>query len=491
MFKNLTYEQIYKAMISDMKAKKTRGVEAVKRAFEMAEKMHAGQFRKDGQPYVIHVVSVAYILEQLNYDSDTICAALLHDVVEDCGATIDELRDAFGDVVADVVDAVSAIEAKDYVFDDDLFEDEENIKASLDNKTFEKLLSMGVKNRIAFIIKLADRLHNLSTIETFPYAKQLEKVKETERWILPLAKLIKSSYFYYNLRNLIYIIKNKARLDNYFEAKEQYYKLNHVAQKDVIDLLEERSEVLIKRIKKQFGKVSFVTEKRMDYHICNDILNTVDIGSVQEIKLSHFNKVSTMNIFVCLPGRVSQKESMEFLIRLLNENKVENNLKIIGYKVDDKFGVSYIILKDKNRNRYRLTAMSVSDYTILTNGSVLGSDIENIQTKELTEVESEYINVYTRSGELMRIEKNATVLDFAFRLHQDLGFSCKFAYINNSTTKQPLYTKLFEGDKVNLVCETNEDTGERKNIAKIRWLAYVKTNYAQKALIRYFEKQIG
>ena len=201
MFDNLTYKQIYEKMLEDMKQKKTRGMESVKRAFELAEKLHAGQKRKDGQPYVVHVVSVAYILESLNFDSDTICAALLHDVIEDCGATVEELKLEFGSVVAGIVDAVSAITPEDYIFDDDLFDDENNLKASVENKTFEKLLSMGMRNRLAFIIKLADRLHNLSTLGPFNYAKQLEKVKETERWILPIAKLIKSSYFYNNIKN--------------------------------------------------------------------------------------------------------------------------------------------------------------------------------------------------------------------------------------------------------------------------------------------------
>ena len=212
MFKGLSYKDIYNKLIEEMRQRKARGIESVKRAFELAEKAHEGQKRKDGSPYVIHVVSVAYILEHLNYDSDTICAALLHDVVEDCGITVEELKAQFGEVVAGIVDAVSAIEVKDYVFDDDLYDDENILKASVENKTYEKLLSLGMKNRQAFIIKLGDRLHNLSTIETFSYAKQLEKVKETERWILPLAKLIKSAYFYNNIKNQIYIIKNRQGL---------------------------------------------------------------------------------------------------------------------------------------------------------------------------------------------------------------------------------------------------------------------------------------
>ena len=491
MFKGLTYKEIYNKMLDDMKRKKQRGIESVKRAFELAENLHEGQKRKDGTPYVTHVVCVAYILEYLNFDSDTICGALLHDVIEDCGVTVDEIKEQFGEVVAGIVDAVSAIEAKDYVFDDDLYDDENNLKASVENKTFEKLLSMGMKNRQAFIIKFADRLHNLSTIESFPYAKQLEKVKETERWILPISKLIKSAYFYNNIKNQIFIIKNRSALKNFFEASELYYSLNKESHAETEELLKYNAEKVIKRYKYKTNKVAIVREKNQEVFVCNDILKSVDIDGLEEIKLSHINKVSTNNIYLTLWGKMDKKSCMDFLMNLFNENEVKNKLKIVGAITDNKFGIGYIIAKDANRNKYKITAMNVTDYTKYTNGSAFGTDIENIQTTELNEVVSEYINVYTRSGELVRMEKNSTVLDFAFRLHQDLGFSCKHATINNSSTQQPLYTRLFDGDKVNLVLEIDKETGEKKNIAKIRWLAYVKTDYAQKALIRYFEKQLG
>jgi len=491
MFKGLTYKQIYENMIDDMRQKKARGIESVKRAFEMAERLHAGQYRRDGSPYVIHVVSVAAIIERLNFDSDTICAALLHDVIEDCGATVEQIRQQFGESVSGIVDAVSAIEAKDYVFDDDLYDDENNLKASVENKTYEKLLSMGMKNRLAFIIKLADRLHNLSTIESFPYAKQLEKVKETERWILPLAKLIKSSYFYNQIKNYIFIIKNRPALKNFFEASETYYALNAAAHNEIAELIKYNAEKVIKRYKYKTPKANVVCEKNPEVLVCDDILKSVDIDGLEEIKLSHIGKVPTNNIYVCVYGKLDKKTCMDLLSNIFNENEVKGKLKVTGCKIDKRFNIGYIIAKDNYRNKYKITAMNVTDYTKFTNGSAFGTDIENIQTTELNEVVSEYMSVFTRSGELVRIEKNATVLDFAFKLHQDLGFSCKYALINNSPTQQPLYTRLFDGDKINLVLETDEVTGEKKNISKIRWLAYVKTDYAQKALIRYFEKQLG
>ena len=97
-----------------------------------------------------------------------------------------------------------------------------------------------------------------------------------------------------------------------------------------------------------------------------------------------------------------------------------------------------------------------------------------------------YITVKTRSGEPIVLPEGATVLDFAFKIHKDFGFSVKYAIINNNPTKQPIYTRLSEGDMINLILEKDNE-GHCKNIAQIRWIMYAKTESAQKNLVRYFE----
>ena len=94
--------------------------------------------------------------------------------------------------------------------------------------------------------------------------------------------------------------------------------------------------------------------------------------------------------------------------------------------------------------------------------------------------------MFTRSEEQIILPENSTVLDFAFKLHKDLGFSCKFAHINDSPNIAPIYTRLSNGDKVNLTCERDEN-GESVNIAKLRWLTYCRTEYSQRILTKYFE----
>ena len=106
------YKEIFNKLIADMKLKKSLGIEKVEKAFQYAEKLHTGQKRKSGEDYILHPVEVALTLEQHDFDSNVISAGLLHDVVEDCGCTVEEIKHEFNTEVANIVDAVSAITAK-------------------------------------------------------------------------------------------------------------------------------------------------------------------------------------------------------------------------------------------------------------------------------------------------------------------------------------------------------------------------------------------
>ena len=103
-------------------------------------------------------------------------------------------------------------------------------------------------------------------------------------------------------------------------------------------------------------------------------------------------------------------------------------------------------------------------------------------------VVTNFITVLTPNKEKIKIPSHSTVLDFAFKLHNDIGFSCKYAFINDSPNKSPIYTRLNNGDKVEVVCELDKN-GLNVNIAELRWLAYCKNENTQRVLIKYFEKK--
>ena len=119
-------------------------------------------------------------------------------------------------------------------------------------------------------------------------------------------------------------------------------------------------------------------------------------------------------------------------------------------------------------------------------GTIDGQNLDKIDEDNINELDIDLIKVKTRSGETKYMTKGSTVLDFAFKIHRDIGFAFKYAIVNDSKTQLPPYTKLNDGDKVEIITE-KDALGNLKNNAKLKWLAYVNTEFAKKVLIKYFE----
>ena len=153
-------------------------LEMITKAFNMAKDLHKDQRRRDGQLYISHPVEVALMLAKLGFDENVVSAALLHDVVEDCDCSLETIMKEFNVKIAEMVDCVSSIDKAKFIYDkDDVYVDENFQKASIEEQSFKKLITIGKKNPLGFCIKFADRLHNLRTIESFDYNKQAEDLQ--------------------------------------------------------------------------------------------------------------------------------------------------------------------------------------------------------------------------------------------------------------------------------------------------------------------------
>lgn len=487
------YHSLYNELISRMVSKKSERLFNVQKAFELAERLHKPQFRDSGDPYILHPVIVATILEKLDFDSDVISAALLHDVVEDCGYTIDEIKQNFNSEIAEIVDGVTAINKEKYKQElDSIFDNADFLKQSLEGKTYNKLLKIGKKNKFAFYIKFADRLHNLQTIEHVEEYRKIEKVKQTEKWILPLTEILKTSFFYYILKNECFKILNEKRGSQFFEEYARHNKNN---QKNVSALRESLFNYVSNYFNKtktrenQLAKIVFtpLTEEQ----IYENIVDQLQMKGLHNIKASHIIKVPTCDIYLVFKNEMTSYKAGELLFNLLEDKKIKSELEIIGFTRDEKFETDYYVVQDKHKNKFRITLLSLGKYLTLLNGSIDGTNIDLLDDEAGNEIVTEFIKVKTRSNKIMEIPAGSTVLDFAFKIHNDLGFCFQYATLNDSPSKLPHYTKLKEGDKVNIFTKKDEVTGQDMEMAQIRWLAYVKTETAKKALIRYFEKKMA
>ena len=450
-------------------------VEIIKEAYEKAKDLHKNQKRKDGTPYISHPVEVALILAKLDFDQNVIAGALLHDTIEDCGYTRKEMIADFNETVFKLVDCVSAIDKTKYVFDkENLYEDPEFVKSSAEEQTFKKLITLGKENPCGFAIKFADRLHNLRTIAIFEYSKQLEKVRETEKWVLPIAKALKSEYFYRAIKNECFKIENQQIIKPFLE----HYTIYHNSNQKNIEDLNYKFKVIFANSSIKTIKIKNVRE----YKVFEDLTRLYKKVDLSKISQGQILKVANYNIFMLYQG-VSHKKAITEVINLL---QLKTNLKIIDTKIGGFTGKMYMVVEDEFKNKYNIYVLTENEYTIVKVGTADGRNLDRIDEENINELDVDLIKVKTRSGEVKYIAKGSTVLDFAFKIHRDIGFSFKYAIVNDSKTKLPPYTKLNEGDKVEIITEKDEN-GNAKNNAQLKWLAYVNTELAKRVLIKYFE----
>jgi len=453
-------------------------VDLVRKAFNYANDLHKNQRRKDGLLYITHPVEVALILANLGFDEDVISAALLHDVVEDCGCTIEGLTKDFNVHIAEMVDCVSAIDQAKYELNEsDVFEDKNFEKASMEEQSFKKLIAIGRKNPLGFCIKFADRLHNLRTISCFDYSKQLEKVKETEKWIIPIAKTLNSEYFYRAIKNECFKIKHKFDGVDFFEHYDGYYKSN---SKNVENLLSELNKIF------DNGTIKTIKIKSIrEYKVFEQLEKMFKNINIQKVSQGQILKVANYNLYMLFDGK-SYDDIVENILKVIDKKLSE--IKIIDAKIGTFTNKPYFQLEDKFKNKFNLYIESYADYIKQRNGTMDGHISDLIDDDNIDNLDVELIKVKTRSGEIKFVPQNSTVLDFAFKIHKDIGFGFKYAIVNNSKTKSPPYTKLFEGDQVEIIVDKNS-LGEIKNNAELKWFAYVNSDFAKKVLIKYFEKR--
>lgn len=472
----MTKEELKRDLIKELKSKNI-DIGKVERAYDVANFLHLNQFRKGGDPYIIHPLEVALILAKLNFDIDVVCAALLHDTVEDCDYSIEQLRSEFGVNVAEIVDSVSAIDKADYIYDNnDIYENEEFVKFSAEEQTFKKLISFSKKNPLGFFVKFADRLQNLRTIDVFPRFKQLEKVKETERWILPLAKALNSRYFYDEIKNECFKILNNS--DDYYFEQYNFYVNSAKSNFEMVEAI----------LKEQLTKDIFKTvlgETIKEYQVFKSIQARTRMANTTNITQGQILKVPNYKIFL-LHKTILKNAVSDFL------NKIpmfeQNGLKLIGENRGSISNLPHFRMVDKYKNIYLIYFVTEQQYYEHQIGTTQGQNIELIDDDNTHKVVTSFIKVRTRSNEIKFLPEGSTVLDFAFKIHQDIGLSFKYAILNDGKTKFPAYTVLNNNDKVDIITEKNKHD-ELEIKAEIKWFAYIETDYAKKLLIRYFERK--
>lgn len=455
----------------------------IKRAYEFAEKKHAGQTRGSGEPYIKHPLRVARLAAEWGSESDVIMAALLHDVAEDCGVPLSEIRELFGSNVEGIVDTVTALSDKE-------FANHTLTKAQKDLLSDAKLQSR--MNSEALLVKIADRIDNLNTLSGVKPEKRVPKAEHTKEIIIPMARLAKADHLADVLEDLCFKIEHPTMYEDIEKQYRQLLKDNSMTCQETLNTLEETvSSGYSSRALGKYRRyiTGFVHSERpcisIYRQISREALNLKedlpDLLTKYKIELYDLTFIVSDEIDDEKPGMHPYDVFFQYFDKALSSK----GLYLLKYCFTSNKSTGYFLLSDEMDNMYRLFVRTELEYQRFLYGSIVDPDsnfsIDNVNEVEPRDTYNEKIRVFRRDGTAMDIDQGATVLDFAFYIHTDLGLHFDHAIIDESKTKLPLSTRLSEGDLVTIV--TND-----KVSPDITWFKHVNTSRAKHTLVKYFQK---
>ena len=462
--------------------------ERLKRAVSLATKKHSSQLRKSGEPYINHPLAVKKILEEWGMDEDTIIAGVLHDTVEDTDLTLDEIKKEFGDSVAFLVDGVTKIStARKNMRDLDSY-----LPATKDN-FLRLMIALGSDIRV-LIIKLADRLHNIRTLSALPPEKQLKIAKETLEVFAPLAERLNMGQLRVELADRAFYYVDRRRFDY---LKDLIEKHNKSAEKTLEKIKREVSKTL-KDEKIDFkisGRVKSVysLHKKLAKHnqnmgeiydltalriIVPDIVSCyLTLGLVHSLytpmneRIKDYIAKPKQNGYQSLHTTVitPDKKIIEFQIRTREMHEyAERGLAASFYYNEQKLTENY------KEGKIQHLPTSLLWITELQDAAAKLRDGKKVDLKKLRlNLFADKIFVYTPKGDIIDLPKGSLPLDFAFRLHSEIGGHVVGVKINGKMSN--LNRKLEQGDVVEILTSKNQTP-------KASWFDKIITSHARQKL---------
>jgi len=451
----------------------------LEKAITFATEAHQGQKRKSGEPYIIHPILVATIVAKISGDISMVISGLLHDVVEDTQYSLKDIEKLFGLDVAYLVDGLTKI---DSIREQELAPSHLKGKLSKSAFSFRKMLTASIKDMRILIIKLCDRVHNLSTLDALPEQKQFRIAEESLVVYAPIAHRLGIS----SLKSLIedysfmYLFKADFKeisgyIDKYRDTlKSKLHNFQeHVSNELIKNGFLEKEFQIKGRIKHKYSIYRKMQRKGINIDEVLDLLAIriiikESIDSYKVLGIIHLNfkplsfrfkdyiSSAKENGYQTLHTTVLEKSSIfEVQIRTFEMDKTaEYGLAAHWkYKQSSKINTNWIEKLEKIEGK----DVDIKDYCDLVKGDLF----------------TEEVAVYSPNFDSIILPLGSVALDFAYAVHSDLGNKAKFAYINKK--KVSLLTELKSGDVVKMV------TGE-KNIPRCSWIDSVKTHHSKKEM---------
>ncbi len=460
----------------------------VRRAFEFAALRHSDQMRRSGEEFIAHPVEVAKICSGLRLDTATLCAALLHDTVEDTPTELDEVRVEFGDEIAQLVDGVTKLTGITFKSRDE---------AQAEN--YRKMMVAMADDVRVILIKLADRLHNMRTIGALPKQKQIEKSRETLDIYAPLAHRLGIHAIKWELEDLAFATLHprkyaeiRALVSQQREEREQY-----VAQAGEIvvgELKKAGIEAMITGRAKHFYSIySKMTKKGREF---NEIFDLTAMRVLVDSVKDCYGAVGIIHsIWKPLPGRFKDFIAMPKtnLYQALHTTVIGPEGRPLEIQIRTRemhdiaeYGVAAHWKYKETGYRDGAAARTAGDgidwlRRIVEDPEVERGDSEEFVKSLKIDLYEDDVFVFTPKGEVKSLQAGATPLDFAYEVHTDVGHRCVGAKVNGKIV--PLHYQLKSGEIVEILTSKHPRGPSRD------WLSLVKTTRARNKIRAFLKRE--
>jgi len=453
------------------------------KAYTFAVNAHKNQKRDSGDPYSNHPIAVASILTELKLDSATITTGLLHDTIEDTHATYETIKREFGQEIADLVDGVTKIS---------IYENKATINSKAEN--FRKLILATSKDIRVLLVKLADRLHNMRTIEAISKIEKKERIaKETMEIYAPLADRMGMHRIRDELEDLSFkVLNNKAReLIKKRLDKVKYDKVNNfnMISLQLSELLNDHkiNAAIVGREKTPFSIWRKVQKKRISLEQISDIVGfRIILDSIEDC-------YKTLGIFHkqwnCIPGKfkdyisspkINDYQSLHTAVIGPNKRPIEIQIRTMQMH---EFAERGIASHWKYKSSEKFNSLTWREYDWLADLVEIIDKNENPEHFfEYTKLQMFQENVFcfTPKGSVIKLPKDATPIDFAYAVHTKIGNHTIACKVNGNDSE--LQSILHNGDVVDIITSKNKSPS-------LHWIPITKTGKARSAIRKYWYKK--
>ena len=460
----------------------------IMKAYEFANKQHENQLRKSGEPYIIHPLEVANILAELEMDEDTICAALLHDVVEDTPVTIEDINKLFGESVAEMVAGVTKLNTLSYTS-----AQEQQVE------DYRKMfLAMGKDIRV-ILIKLADRLHNMRTLKYLSRDRQIANAKETMDLYAPLANRLGIYTLKWELEDLSFrylypeeFFEIVQGLDKKREERLKF--LDKIVQNVKDGLRKENIEFEIEGRAKHL--YSIYRKMLRDNKTLDEIYDLFAIRIlVNSVKDCYAALGVVHELYSPMPGRFKDyiavpKPNMYQSIHttLIGPNATPFEVQIRTWDMHRiaEFGIA-AHWAYKEANKTKKSNVTVKDDKLAWLRETLEWQKDTLDPDEFlktlkTELFEDEVYVFTPKGDIKVLPQGSTPIDLAYTIHAEIGNKMVGAKINGKM--MPILTQLNNGDIVEILTSDNAKGPSRD------WIKFVKSSSAKNKIQQFFKKAL-